>query len=335
MLAAEFDSIVAKLDQMSLAQIQRLGREVNERARRKEVLATLEARVADGPACVYCSRRRLIRWGTGQTGLQRWRCKDCGRTFNSAHGTAMSRARRPDLFLLFIKNMLGRPWSCREAAAHLGIHPMTAWRWRMKVCAAIETIGATSLGGVVEADETFQRESRKGSREWVRHQTNPAAAPQPPRLQWHEHRRSELPMMRGLSRWQIPILTLADRSGARRADIVPGLSFAHIGRVLTRHIAPDSVLCSDKAQAYKKFAATTGVRHVTVAARKGQRIKDRTFHIQNVNALHSRFKDFIRDFDGPNTANLKRYVSWFVYRETAGLGDESARALFRRLIAPG
>lgn len=196
MLVAEFDSIVAKLDQMSLAQIQRLGREVNERARRKQVLATLEARVADGPACVYCSRRRLIRWGTGQTGLQRWRCKDRGRTFNSAHGTAWRERGVQTFFCCSSRTCWGGRGPAERPLRIWESNPMTAWRWRMKVCAAIETIGATSLGGVVEADETFQRESRKGSREWVRHQLDPTAAPQPPRLRWYEYKRDELPMKR-------------------------------------------------------------------------------------------------------------------------------------------
>jgi hypothetical protein len=36
-------------------------------------------------------------------------------------------------------------------------------------------------GGVLEADQTTRRESRKGSREWVRHAREPQAYPTPPR----------------------------------------------------------------------------------------------------------------------------------------------------------
>lgn len=221
---------------------------------------------------------------------------------------------------------------------------MTAWRWRMKACAAVADIDTSQLAGVVEADETFQRESRKGSREWIRHEQDPASAPAPPRPRWYEYKQKDLPMQRGLSRWQIPILTIADRSGARRADVLQGLSWKRMGPKLKKHVATGSVLCSDKAHAYKKFARDSELKHIRVASRRGERIHiefrkggpypEKAYHIQNVNALHGRFKEFLRDFDGPSTKNLKAYVDWFVYRDQDGLSGEQALRLFRLLIAP-
>lgn len=345
MLAAEFDALVARLDDMSLPQIQRLAREATSRAKQREALAEIERSSVERASCVYCTSTRLVRWGTGQTGLQRWRCKDCSRTFNSAHGTRLSGARFPDRLLTFVENMLSpSPWSCREAAAELGVHPMTAWRWRMKVCAVVAGLDTAQLAGVVEADETFQRESRKGSREWIRHEDDPTTAPEPPRMRWYEYKRKDLPMKRGLSRWQIPILTLADRSGSRRADVLQGLSWKQMGPRLEKHVAVDSVLCSDKASAYKKFAKNMKVKHIRVAARRGERVHTekkngkaelvQSYHIQTVNALHGRFKNFIREFDGPSTKNLKAYVDWFVFRDQRGLGKEQALKAFRLLVAP-
>jgi transposase-like protein len=331
----EFGAVLDATRRMTLRQLQRLAKEADQQARRAEALAEIERQVGDQPPCPHCAHQRVIRWGMSESGLQRWRCRDCGRTFNSAHGTGLARTKKRDTMLAFIRNMLmPSPLSCREAAKEFGIDKMTAWRWRMKICTAIEGFGTERLSGVVEADETFQRESRKGSREWVNHEEDPINNPRPPRLQWYEYKKNELPMKRGLSRWQVPIMTIMDRNGGRRADILKGLHYKHVGPVLTEHVAPDSVLCSDKAQGYKKFAAANDVNHVAVKARKGERVRDTTFHIQNVNALHGRFKDFVRDFDGPAKKHLTRYVAWFLFCDQHRQNPQAASMLLREVLGP-
>jgi hypothetical protein len=60
-----------------------------------------------------------------------------------------------------------------------GLDKMTVWRWRQTIICTLGSAGASDLGGVVEADEKFFRESRKGSRQWVRHQRNPINHPKP------------------------------------------------------------------------------------------------------------------------------------------------------------
>lgn len=333
MQPSEFSEVVASLARMSVPQLQRLAAEAATRARAAEARAEIERRCGERPACPHCKHAHVIRWGTS-TGLQRWRCRNCRKTFNSAHGSGLARLKRRETFLAFVRNMLApSPLSCREAAREFGIDRTTAWRWRMKACAAAAGCGSERFSGVVEADETFQRESRKGSREWVNHDADPVNVPKPPRRRWYEHKKHELPMLRGLSRWQVPVLTLMDRAGGRRADVLPGLAYKHIGPVLHERVAPDAVLCSDKAQGYKKFATVTRVRHVRIAARRGERVKDQTFHIQNTNALHGRFKDFVRDFDGPASRHLPRYVAWFVFRELHQRDPAAAITLFGRVLA--
>lgn len=333
MHATEFHEVLVSAQRMNLRQLQRLAAEADRLARRAEALAEIESQVGDPPPCFYCEHTRVIRWGRSESGLQRWRCRACLRTFNSAHGTGLARTKKRETLLAFIRNMLSpTPLSCREAAREFGGDKMTAWRWRMKVCEAIEGFGTEHLSGVVEADETFQRESRKGSREWVNHEREPLDYPPPPRMRWYEYKKEELPMKRGLSRWQVPIMTIMDRHGGRRADLLSGLHYKNVGPVLTRHIAPDSVLCSDKAHGYKKFSRVNNVKHVTVAARKGQRIRDNTFHIQNVNALHRRLKRFIKPFDGPAKKNLTRYVAWFLFREEHRQKPQAASLLLREVL---
>jgi transposase-like protein len=333
MQAAEFDQVVRQLEKMSLGQIRRLRHEVQSRWRRVEALAQIEESRADSLDCPHCGHSRVQRWGYSASGLQRRRCRNCHKTFGSAHGTPLAHTRKRDTFWAFTRQMLqDKPMSCRRAARWFGIHRTTAWRWRQLVLRAVEEVGSEVLAGIVEADETFRRESRKGSREWVRHHKDPANVPRPPRRRWYEYRRRQLLMKRGLSRWQVPVLTIRDRSGGCRADVLRGLNYQQIGPLLHRHISADAVLCSDKAQAYAKFAAQSGMRHERVRARRGERIKDKTFHIQNINALHDRLDDFLKPFRGPATRYLTRYVGWFLFRDRQNDEEAAGRTLFQRVI---
>jgi hypothetical protein len=53
---------------------------------------------------------------------------------------------------------------------------------------------------------------------------------------------------------------------------------------------------------------------VRIAMRKDRHVVDQTFHVRNVNALHSRFQEFLKPFRGPAKWNLQRYVAWFILR---------------------
>ena len=121
----------------------------------------IERHIGNQPGCPHCGQAHVIRWGT-HNGLQRWRCRGCDKTFNSAYGSGLARTKRRETFHAFARNMLETsPLSCREAAREFGINRMTAWRWRMKICDALAGTGSEQFSGIVEADETFQTRVQK------------------------------------------------------------------------------------------------------------------------------------------------------------------------------
>jgi transposase-like protein len=310
-----FRSLCANVDRLSVGQIRELRRKLRALDARKEVLARIDARGQALECCVHCGAPALVRWGSTRTGLQRLRCKACLRSFSAATGTAVARVRLPEKLRQALADMLAPvPSSCRRLAARLGVDRMTVWRWRMRLLAAFDGVGARRLGGIVEADETYVRESRKGSREWVRHERDPQRFPAPPRPRWRDFRRLGLLRPAGLSRWQIPILTLADRAGARRAERLPDRRAESLVAVLEARVGRDAVLCSDGDGAYRLFARAHGLPHYRIDATHGPRVIQAAFHIQTVNSLHSRFKAFIRPFCAPATKNLSAYIAWFIAR---------------------
>lgn len=69
--------------------------------------------------------------------------------------------------MVAVREMLdtSTPQSVRKLARQLGLNKYTVWRWRMLVFAIIgSSTSSTNFYGIIEADETYQRESRKGSR---------------------------------------------------------------------------------------------------------------------------------------------------------------------------
>jgi len=181
---AEFGRMLARLTPQELGQAEGLVAEARKRA---EAVLEIDARAdAGGPAasCPRCGSDARTRWGRTRAGAQRWHCSVCGATWSGRSGTPLARVHRPDLVVALARDMIEapQPMSCRRGAEELGASRDSIWRWRMAIIGALTPEADDGLAGIVEADEAHQRESRKGSREWVRHRRDPDNHPAPPRL---------------------------------------------------------------------------------------------------------------------------------------------------------
>lgn len=158
-------------------------------------------RAALPQGCPHCRGVRLQRWGVTGRGVARLRCGGCRRTFSLVTGTRAAGLRRRAAFEAAVGDMLGAvPSSCRSLARRLGVHHMTVWRWRIRMLAhCLRHRPPAPEGGVVQV-----RESRKASREWVRHERWPAIHPPPPRPRWYALPRGESPPG-GWAAWRIAL----------------------------------------------------------------------------------------------------------------------------------
>jgi hypothetical protein len=138
--------------------------------------------------------------------------------------------------------------------------------------------------------------------------------PKPDRPRWRGYQQLGLLRPAGVSKWQIPLLTLTDHAGARHADMLPDRR------------APASSPCSNAMSARTRCSARTGTAPTTSSPGHGrcpftaQPVTRTAFHIQTINNLHSRFESFMKPFCGPATKNLPGYAVWFITRLT---GDET------------
>ena len=151
------------------------------------------------------------------------------------------------------------------------------------------------LDGMVEADETFMLESQKGSR----HLTRPA------------RRRGGVARRRGISREHECLLVARDRD-KRTLDFHTGrgpVSAARLKDCLLPVLAPDVLLISDAAAAYRVFALDAGIAHESINLRAGIRTRG-AIHLNNVNGWHARFKTWLKHFNGIASRYLVNYSGW-------------------------
>ena len=121
-----------------------------------------ERRFHHGYVCPRCQSDRVQRWGRERTGIQRYRCVACAKTFNDLTRTAMAGTHMPEKWRAFTDTMRDG-LSTRRATARVDMNHKTAWRWRHKVMAFLAPTEHPALSRIVEADETYCRRNYNGS----------------------------------------------------------------------------------------------------------------------------------------------------------------------------
>jgi len=247
--------------------------------------------------CPRCACDRYYRHGQAN-GLQRYRCRACGRTYNDLSGSPLARLRLREKWMEYLGAMLDST-SVRAAASRVGVHRNTAFRWRHRFLQGPQHDRPKRLEGIVEADEMFMLESQKGSRKLDR----PA------------RKRGGRAAKRGISRELDCILVARDRS-SRTIDAVVGrgaLTVAQLDRHLLPKLERQVLLVSDSHAAYRGFARKHGIAHEVVNLRAGVRVRRASasaIHVQNVNAYHQRFRQWLSRFHGVASRYLPNYLGW-------------------------
>jgi len=254
----------------------------------------LEEVIPDLKTCPHCAAdaAQLASWGRSG-GLQRYRCRVCRHTCNALTGTPLARLRKKDCWLDYAQALIAGS-TVREAARYCCVSKNTSFRWRHRFLRDCADHSDARESGIVEADETFFLESFKGQRE----------LPRPPR------KRGGVGKTRGTGPDQIPVLVVRDRAGHTADFQLKKLDAAHVSAVLKPLVDEKSVLCTDGAAVYAAFARTSGITHKVVYAKPGRRVQEAAFHIQNVNAYHSRLKRWMVRFHGVATKYLVNYLGW-------------------------
>jgi transposase-like protein len=251
-------------------------------------------------SCPHCNSEHVIHWGHSR-GKARFRCKSCNRTFSPLTKTPLAGLHYPERWTAYAKSMIDG-LSIRKSAKGSSIHRNTSFRWRHRFLNTSATAQAKHLDGITEADETFFLRSEKGSR----HLQRPA------------RKRGGSASQRGRSKEQVCVLVARDRSGATADFVMDTFDTQQLKAVLKPRLARDALLCSDGLNVYSALCKNLQISHRIVHDQDGERVIQEVFHIQNVNAYHSRLKSWISRFHGVATHYLGNYLGWFRWLDQTG-----------------
>jgi transposase-like protein len=301
MKAKEFQTLAKALEKLTRHQRKLMAERLEKIGNAEAVNTLIESRASEMPACPKCHQHeKIAKWGT-VSGLQRYRCAVCKTTFNALTGTPLARLRKKEKWLEYAKQMT-EGTSVRKSAAACDVHRNTAFRWRHRFLALPDGLKAKSLVGIAEADETYFLESFKGKKRGM------------PRV---AHKRGTKAKKPGTSDEQIPVLVARDRAGHTADFVLEAVDKEHVWIVLAPLLAEDSILCTDGSKTLTAVAESIGVTHHAVNLSAGIRV-DGPWHVQNVNAYHSRLKGWMDRFHGVATHYLPNYLGWRRLIERAG-----------------
>jgi transposase-like protein len=287
---------------LTFAQARKLIEALSERGAGAEAQQVIDGQFQADPKCPHCTARRIHRHGMAR-GLQRYKCLTCARTFNALTGTPLTRLRKRDRWPSFAQSLAASD-SVRAAAGRTGINASTSFRWRHRFLKAQKGLKDQRLSGIVEVDECFIRQSRKGERGL-------------PRKARTRGGKAEKP---GLSREQTPILIARDRSGRHLDAVLPDRSEASVSTVLQPALLKtDVLLCMDGDPALIAFAKKEAIEYELIIASHGEHVHEKVLHIQTVNSYISRLKKWMARFNGVATKYLANYLGWRLMLEKPGV----------------
>ncbi len=154
--------LIHSLQELTHHQRQQLAGALQALMDHSQAIAVVEA-YNDAPrGCPHCCNARIVKNGAAN-GLQRFKCRQCSRTFNALTATPRARLHLRDKWIGQAQ-ALGEGLSLNQVAQRLGVAQTTAFRWRHRFLACPKSVQARQLLGIAEADESYFLVSCKGQR---------------------------------------------------------------------------------------------------------------------------------------------------------------------------
>jgi transposase-like protein len=307
MRASQFKNLLADLASLSPEQLTNLRAAADSLYQRTHALSSFEAAMA-GVGCPHCNSFKYTKNGLAR-GIQRYRCKDCSRTFNAATNTPLSHLHDKEQFFQH-GDCLKNGWTIRQTAKEMGVAVSTAFRWRHRFLESVVGHQPKGVTGIFEADETYFRESQKGSRK-LKSPEDPSKT----RRARHHGGKPPTKEKRGKASSRkdlVPVLVGRLRGQPYVADqTLKAMTIVQATDALRGVVGSGTLMCIDGSAALRGAAKTLGAAYHSVAVTYGPRVVDGVYHVQSVNSYHERLKTWVnRDLRGVATKYMPNYLAW-------------------------
>ena len=304
--------------------------EMQHSSARLSCVAMVEKQSGTRPDCPHCRAKAqlgfILKAGFDK-GVQRYRCKSCGKFFAATTNTAFARTRKgADVWEKFIHLTITGA-SIHKCAAECDIAYQTAFTWRHKVLNVFCThLGNIELSGTVEMDEMFIPISYKGNR-----------------VKGCVGTRRTID-----SEWKSPLPRKAYRRGSDNKSVssknracvfcmvsngnkgfyasVPGVGYmlpAMLDKTVSKHVNREkALLLVDNYKVTMNYLERNKYNFISLLSNTSDNVHDHKpeirgkLHLQHVNAMHRHIRRFLAKYCGVSTKYLENYISLFVWLQT-------------------
>lgn len=266
------------------------------------------------PYCPHCRSDNVGGWGV-QSGYQRYKCRECKRTFNAMTNTPLAKLYVRDKLDAYVDCMKGHT-TLREAAEQCDISLPASFLLRHRLMAIIQSDKAELLSGISEIDETLFLENHKGQRNLGENARKRGKRPLRGKKK-HSVEEHQKPIKK------IPVMVACDRENHVTDAVLQHISAKELEAELEGRIQPGSILCADAHLSHESIARSLGLQLKELVTTAGVYVLEKIYHIQHVNAYHSDLKGWINHFfRGVATKNLAKYLGWKRYLKTELFSEE-------------
>lgn len=208
--------------------------------------------------CPYCDSENYVRNGANGN-IQRFKCKDCCQSFTLFSGTILEKTKYHWDIWVEVMWMVLNDFYLEDMQAILindfgleGLNYKTVFLWKHKIVHALAEMPMPKLSGIVQVDETYFRESQKGSRHLV---TTVKGSDRQPR---YGRRMAQLGVM---SNEFANVVVATDWRGycVSRVIGLGRLTVDTFTDLFDEHIVNPQYLCSDGNPIYRDYCKVKGI----------------------------------------------------------------------------
>jgi len=250
-----------------------------------------------GLQCPNCKSTEIISFGY-YSNKKRFRCKKCKKTFSELTSSPLHWLHKKELFREYLYHFL-QGYSLRKISEEMDICLKTAFDWRHKILFALNRNKKDNLDGLVEVDDTYFLFSEKGNKSIKR----------------KARKRGGVAGKDGTNKDHIAVFIAFSRENKTvvsgvgcRGRITKKAFHNTIGKRLNKE---NCILCTDSHLTYQGYVMEHGIKQERIFVRKRQFVKDKIYHIQNVNNYHSQLKSWMKRFNGVASKYLQHYMEYY------------------------
>lgn len=211
--------------------------------------------------CPRCNSNSVIKFGKNKR-IQRYKCNDCNNRFTLFTGSILEKTKWHWDIWIAVLNMTINSYSLKKMEDVLtkdygciGINHKTLFLWKHKLIHAVASLPMPKLSGVIQIDETFIRESQKGTRRLISYLGKDDE---------REPRYGRKPSKYGVMGSEFATVTTAiDNIGysVSKVSCLGKLTADLLVTLFEEHLIDPSYICSDANSVYEDYCKLFNIAH--------------------------------------------------------------------------